>query len=131
MDYPATRNHPLISNVFLEETLKQPIRSFTITRGSKPGDNYSSVMQAIEVHLAENTSKPLHLLIKTFPQHPTRQKALQENNFFFREYQVYTEYLPALAAFQADFTGSENVLRPAMPNFVAGAAIDYQSGLIE
>jgi len=122
-----------ITKPFLEGLLKKEILFFTASTGSNPGDNYTSVLVSLEVHLVHQ-KEPLYLLFKTFPQHPTRQKLLEDTNIFLKEYQVYNEWIPELIKFQTNLlgiggpSGKGEILRPAMPELIAGAAIDYENG---
>lgn len=119
-------NQSPITKAFLEQILKHQVLDFHTSGGSNPGDNFTSVLISIEVTFP-GEKQPLHLLFKTFPNHPTRQKLLEDSNLFLKEHEVYADFLPQLINFQrAAGNGNESeILRPAVPELVAGAAIDY------
>lgn len=115
-----------ITKEFLEGILHRKIAHFKTSEGSNPGDNFTSILISVEVQFADDES-PIHLLYKTFPSHPTRQKLLVDTNVFLKEFLVYDSWIPELIQFQRDI-GLEKILKPAVPEMVAGAAIDYESG---
>lgn len=118
-----------ITKQFLESLLKKPIQDFQVSGGSNPGDNFTSILISIEIRFPDK-NEPIHLLYKTFPNHPTRQKLLEDTNLFQKEYQVYSTWIPELIRFQSKLIGNgpEKILIPAVPQLVAGAAIDYENG---
>lgn len=122
----TTKNESPLTKEFLEKILKRKVASFKCEEGSNPGDNFLSILFSLEIRLVEE-NEPLHLLFKTFPHHPTRQKLLNDTNIFLKEYLVYDVWIPELIKFQKDVVGNPTILRPAVPTLVAGNAIDYSN----
>lgn len=130
-------NDPLISKAFLENALREEgkykdfeILSFKVSMGSKPGDNYMSIIYTIDVDLkVEGVPLKRSLLIKCYPNHPGRQQFANKSNFFFKEMEVYSKWIPELERMQREVVGlgeGERVKLPYAP-FVHGECIDFDS----
>ncbi|CAL8096635.1 unnamed protein product [Orchesella dallaii] len=123
VDLPITSS---ITKEFLEKLLKRKIVDFKVNEGSNPGDNFLAILISLEIHLVDQT-EPLYLLYKTFPQHPIRQKLLEDTNLFLKEFLVYDAWFPEIVQFQNDIIGLDLVMKPAVPPMVSGGAIDYEN----
>jgi len=119
-----------LSSVLGEEN---EIISYKVTRGSKPGDNFMSVLYAIQVHLKSKNNddqinnKTLHLLFKCLPSHPGRQEFNAKSNFFYRELQVYQSFLPELMRFQREDLKLPKLYELSFTTALAGKAVDMTS----
>ncbi|CAG7734310.1 unnamed protein product, partial [Allacma fusca] len=126
-NFESPEGQVVISKEFVEEFLQKKITYLKVSKGSNPGDNFTSILFAIEVKVC-GESEPLHLLLKTYPALQSRQKFLNETNLFLKEIKVYKEFLPDLIEFQRRELGHK-VITPAVPPFVAGKAIDFSKEL--
>jgi len=95
----------VISEVLLKHDPSLVLISFQVEPGTNPGDNYLSLMYAVEV-TAERKSGPetilptgrnlerILIMFKTIPRNPIRQEQIRSARFYFREAQMYTQILP-------------------------------------
>jgi len=116
-----------VTKEFLERTLKRPVVDFTVTEGSKKGDNYLGVMVAVEVTTLtkDGQKKKEHIIIKCYPLHPSRQEFNNSENIFYNELKVYEQWFPALNALKTQFMPNSPAL--PFPPFVGGEAIDFKA----
>jgi hypothetical protein len=117
-----------ITKEFLETTLKSKVKSFTVQPGSNHGDNYTSILHSIEVHLEDNAAaEPLQLLLKVYPNHPARKKFLDDTNLFLKELLVYQKLVPEIQGLVCKEANGNigNELKLSLPPLVAGKAVDY------
>jgi hypothetical protein len=119
-----------IDKAFLSKALGQEydILDFQVTPGSKPGDNFLSLIYTVDVKLlskSNNTTLSRHILVKCYPTHPGRQDYNNNTNLFFKELQVYRIWLPELLRFQTEVVGLDEPLTLPYPPFVHGKAIDF------
>lgn len=76
--------------------------SFKMEPGTSRGDNFLSLMYAVEATVVsksrENSStKIISLMYKTMPRNPIRQEQIQSARLFLRESKMYEIVLPKLA----------------------------------
>ncbi|OXA50876.1 hypothetical protein Fcan01_14444 [Folsomia candida] len=134
-DLPTTNCNDLITNEFLQNALKMEAKggsvseiiSYLATPGSKLGDNYASIIYSVDVNLSDGTKR--HLLIKCYPNHPSRQELTNKMNLFFKECEVYSKWMPALSRMQKEVFGldKEEAVKLPYAKFVYGECIDFQS----
>ncbi|OXA51136.1 uncharacterized protein LOC110853643 [Folsomia candida] len=135
-DLPTTANcNDIITKEFLQNALKMEanggpvpeIISHFATLGTKPGDNYASIIYSVDVDLSDGTKR--HLLIKCYPNHPARQELTNKCNMFFKECEVYSKWIPALKRMQKEVFGldKEDAVKLPYAKFVHGECIDFQS----
>lgn len=111
------------------------IISYSVTPGSKPGDNYMSLLFSVNIVLdvkidnKEGEKCQRHLLIKCFPDNPSRQVFAKNKNIFFKELEIYRKWLPELKKFQQEVVGvdKQQVMGLPFPKFVHGECIDFES----
>ncbi|OXA50941.1 hypothetical protein Fcan01_14477 [Folsomia candida] len=134
-DLPTTNCNDLITQEFLQNALKMEanggsapeIVSYLATPGSKPGDNYASIIYSVDINLSDGTKR--HLLIKCYPNHPSRQELTNKMNLFFKECEVYSKWMPELRRMQKEVFGldKEDAVKLPYAKFVHGECIDFQS----
>lgn len=124
----------IISKEFLQTALqsegKEPvpqITSYTVTPGTQPGDNYASLIYSIQLQLSNGRSR--HLLAKCFPNHPSRQEFAIDTNMFYKEWQVYSSWIPELKRLQTGVLNlsPDQILPLPYAPFIHGQCIDFQS----
>ena len=72
---------------------------FTITMGSKSGDNYCSEVYRSKINYKiDNSIESVSLIVKAMPFKETRGPVLEEMEVFEKEVNMYTETLPKLSA---------------------------------
>lgn len=122
--------YQVITKEFLESVLNLKIASFTIKSGTKPGDNFMSVLYSISVEIESEDLDPQnhHYLIKCYPGDPSQQKYLNKANHFYSELCFYTTLARDLVQFPK--TGDPNTqILLAFPPFHAGKAVNFQQDL--
>jgi hypothetical protein len=94
----------LLTKDFLQKVLNQELRhgrredktgqeivSHKVSFGTKPGDNYTSIIYTIDVELdTKKNSKKRHLFLKCYPSHPQRQLFNNKTNMFWKELEIYS-----------------------------------------
>ncbi|OXA51218.1 uncharacterized protein LOC110853464 [Folsomia candida] len=125
----------LITKEFLQNVLKMEAKggpvaeiiSHYATLGTKPGDNYMSVIYSVDVDLSDGTKR--YLLIKCYPSHPARQEMTNKMNMFFKECEVYSKWMPELRRMQNEVLNldKEEAVKLPYAKFVHGECIDFQS----
>jgi hypothetical protein len=119
-----------IDEVFLAKALGDEfeILEFHATPGSKPGDNYLSLIYTVDVtmrsKITEQTSTR-HLLVKCYPAHPGRQEFNNQTNIFYKELELYRVWLPELVRFQEEVVGMIKPYKIPYPPYVYGKATDF------
>ena len=136
---PVESFNDIITKDFLLNAIKQEtksnsveILSHNVTFGTKPGDNYMSIIYTIDVDFKTDKAevpKRRHLLIKCYPNHPGRQEFTNKSNVFFKELEIYNKWIPELKRFQMEVLGLEpkQALRLPYAKYVHGECIDFQS----
>lgn len=127
---------PSIPRSIVEEIAGAAVLTYLIEDGSKPGDNFMSVIYTItaDVITEEGRSKERrHYLFKCYPRHPARQAYLNKTNMFHNELSFYSIWVKALKEFQTDVLEIplESVLTPAFPPYIGGKAIDFSKRSLE
>jgi len=112
-----------ITQDFLQELLQKKVTNFKVTLGSAPGDNYMSVIHAVEINI-HGKEAPLHILIKCYPSHPARVEFLDTCNIFGKELIVYDTWIPKLMSMQEEI-GNEYKVQLAIPNFLGGNVVNH------
>ncbi|XP_021957427.2 uncharacterized protein LOC110853466 isoform X2 [Folsomia candida] len=126
----------IISKEFLQKALEHEAKngdsvptiiSHSVTLGTKPGDNFMSIIYSVDVELSDG--KKRHLLIKCYPNHPARQEFGNKSNMFFKEYEVYSKWIPELKRMQTEVLGlrKNEIVKLPYAHFVDGDCIDFQS----
>jgi hypothetical protein len=115
-----------ITKGFLEKCLGVAVESFKVSAGSDPGDNFMSVMHCVEV-LVAGEERPRHLILKSYPSHPSRREFLDNINIFSKEVKVYQVFIPAILemAGQVDAATLHKPHELPFPTLVAGKAVDH------
>jgi hypothetical protein len=84
-----------LNKELIESFVSEPIQSFSIKKGSNPGDNVASDILAIEV--TTESDRKLNLVYKSFPENDPLQKAyVREHKIFWIEAAVYTDVAPGV-----------------------------------
>ncbi len=127
---------PSIPRSIVEEIAGGPVLTYLIEDGSKPGDNFMSVIYTItaDVITEEGQNKERrHYLFKCYPRHPARQAYLNKTNMFHNELSFYSIWVTALKEFQTDVLEIplESLLIPAFPPYIGGKAIDFSKNSFE
>lgn len=91
---PEAPGFPLTKE-FLETAFKKEVETFTATLGTNPGDNYMSIIHAVDVTF-KGEKEQSHILIKCYPNHPGRRDFLDQANVFEKELFMYESFLPQL-----------------------------------
>ncbi|ODM99564.1 hypothetical protein Ocin01_07131 [Orchesella cincta] len=97
-----------LTKEFLELAFDREVEKFSTNAGTNPGDNYMSVMHAIEVTF-KGDKKSSHYLIKCYPNHQGRRDYLDEMDVFSKEFFIYQDFLPQLKEL-AEERGAENIV---------------------
>lgn len=114
----------LITKQFLESVLHCEICSYKVESGSKPGDNYMSVLYTIQVKLSP--TKEVFYLLKCYPSEQSKQTNLNRSNHFYNELQFYSTLGKDLVTFQTKLGISKPILLP-IPPFHGGNAVNYKN----
>ncbi|KAH8417166.1 hypothetical protein KR222_005489, partial [Zaprionus bogoriensis] len=81
----------------LKETFKdfKAIKNFRAMPGTKPGENYATVMLRIEleIELKDNTSKSVSYMLKTAHNSAVFEETLGKSNVFDTEREMFTKYV--------------------------------------
>ncbi len=97
---PEEPGFPLTKE-FLEITFGREVDSFEVRVGTNPGDNYLSIMHAVDVVFKEEPQEQ-HYLIKCYPNHPGRRDFLDEINVFEKELFMYDDFLQQIKQLTVD-----------------------------
>jgi len=121
-----------IDRDFLSKCLgdRYEILHFDVALGSKPGDNFLSVIYSASVSLKDVVTEEItvrHFVIKCYPSHPGRQEYNNQTNVFYRELEIYKTWLPQLVKYQTNVLGikEEDTIKPPYPPFITGKATNY------
>lgn len=107
-----------INKEFLEDLFGHGrVSSFTLIAGSNPGDNYMSIMHAVEINFTNGEKS--HILIKCLPNQPTHREFVDESNVFKKEFFVYDFWIPKLQKMQEEIGVNPPVELPFAP-YVGG-----------
>lgn len=91
---------------------------FTAVPGTEIGDNYMSVMYAVDIEAKSrktSETQKIRTMLKTMPRHPMRQQMIVEFQAFVREQKMYDEILPAFLKFQKQHGISDQELFTQYP----------------
>lgn len=115
----------LITKDFLEQQLQLEVESFHVSSGTKPGDNFMSVLYSISVKTGQGDMR--HYMLKCYPSDPSRQQFLNKTNHFYSEVAFYTILVKDLIQFQTDVLSisKDQVIFPNIPEYHAGKAVNY------
>ena len=113
-----------ITPQFLSQKLSKPVEKVNISMGSNHGDNYMCVIYGIEAEFSSGEKR--NLVLKACPTHQARQQMIQLTNIFAKEYFVYDYWFSEFAKLQED-AGKPNAFPLAVPQYIAGAAVDYSA----
>lgn len=72
---------------------------------TKPGDNYMSILYAVQIQLKNKVTgdaEEMNVMFKTIPRDPIRQVMLQESASFIKDINFYHKLIPAFKKFQLD-----------------------------
>jgi len=97
-----------LTKEFLELAFDREVENFSVNVGTNPGDNYMSIMHAIEVTFKGETESK-HYLIKCYPNNQGRRDFLDQTDVFSKEFFIYQEFLPQLKQLAVD-CGAENIV---------------------
>ncbi|OXA49237.1 hypothetical protein Fcan01_15785 [Folsomia candida] len=105
---PCETTSDVFSKGFLQNALKieakggpvPEITSYLTTLGTKPGDNYGSIIYSVDIDLSDGTKR--FFVIKCYPNHPGRQEFGNTSNMFFKECEVYSKWIPELGRMQKE-----------------------------
>jgi hypothetical protein len=119
-----------IDEIFLSKALgdEYEILKFHATPGTKPGDNYMSLIYSVDVTMRSKITEQIstrHLLVKCYPIHPGRQDFNNRKNIFFKELQIYRVLLPELVRFQTEIVGVTKPYNIPYPPYIYGNATDF------
>ena len=106
-----------LNKEFIETLVSEPLLDFSISKGSKVGDNASSEILAIKVTTKSNQT--LNLVYKSFPENPAQKAYAQGNRIFRIETAIYQGIVPAIQKLleKANVTGKDFYVR--VPKFFA------------
>lgn len=78
--------------------------SYSVNPDTKPGDNYMSIMYAVEILLINGNNDPekLDVMLKTMPKNALRVKEINDMTAFVKEVNMYTQVIPEMIKFQED-----------------------------
>ncbi|XP_055309442.1 uncharacterized protein LOC129573174 [Sitodiplosis mosellana] len=89
---------------FLEKCLNQKVLDYTLKSLTKPGDNYGSIMQSVDVEVIGESdteeSEILHLVSKTAVTNPYLIEIFQPAFTFVKETHFYSDIIPAIEIFE-------------------------------
>ncbi|ODM91728.1 hypothetical protein Ocin01_14956 [Orchesella cincta] len=109
------------------------VLSHIVEDGSKPGDNYMSVLYSVSAEVippggSEADKETRHYLLKCYPGHPARQAYLNKSNIFNNELSFYTVWVKELVEFQTRDVGlsKDKVIVPAFPPCVGGKTVNFK-----
>jgi len=121
-----------VDKTFLTKVLgdeRFELLSYDVIPGSKPGDNFLSLIYSIKVELQDKINKSLstrYLLLKCYPNHPSRQEFNNQINIFYKELQMYSTWFPELVRFLKEVLKVDELpYKIPYPPFVYGTAIDF------
>lgn len=127
---------PSIPKSIVEQVSGCQVLTYLIENGSKPGDNWMSVLYTVTAQvLPPGKSEPetRYYLFKCYPQHQGRQVYLNKTNFFHNELCFYSVWTKALVNFQTEVLGipKDSVISPALPPFIGGEAVNFKENFEE
>jgi hypothetical protein len=94
----------VVTQEFLEDVFQEKIFNFSITSGSKTGQNFQSCVYEIDVDFPELSKRRTeHVFLKAFPTTRDEQIRATTCNSFFKELQVYETLLPKFYQFQRQY----------------------------
>jgi len=127
-----TIDHEFIESILDKDT---ELVSYTISPGSKPGDNFMSVIYSIDLETRnkiistkkenKESVETRNWLLKCFPSLPSRQRFNTKSNLFYRELEVYQTWLPELERFQREVLKLKIPVNLPFTYAVAGKATDF------
>lgn len=108
-----------LTKEFLELAFDKQVDTFKTKLGTNPGDNYLSIIHAVQVTF-KGEGNPSHYLIKCYPNHPGRRDFLDETDIFAKELFLYEDLLQQLKELVKE-NGAENVAMFATAPFFGGS----------
>ncbi|ODM99563.1 hypothetical protein Ocin01_07130 [Orchesella cincta] len=114
-----------LTKEFLDMALDREVEKFKTDVGTNPGDNYMSIMHAIEVTF-KGEKEPNHYLIKCYPNNQGRRDFLDQTDVFSKELFMYQEFLPQLKTLAAE-CGAENIVDLSVAPVHAGNIVGKPS----
>ncbi|CAL8110275.1 unnamed protein product [Orchesella dallaii] len=118
-----------LTKEFLEKALDKEVEKFSTNIGTNPGDNYMSIMHAIEVTF-KGEKKSHHCLIKCYPNHPGRREFLDQIDVFNKEFFMYQDFLPQLKQLAVD-SGAEKIVDLSVAPIQGGNIVGQTSKFTE
>ncbi|KAK3915344.1 LOW QUALITY PROTEIN: putative oxidoreductase dhs-27 [Frankliniella fusca] len=118
---PVAHLQRLLEEVVEEKGIKKP--RYTVSAGSKNGDNYIGLLYRVEVREGDAAEPVLRLIIKAMPLSLRRRQDAELVKFFDNEFSMYRDVLPALGRFAAAAAAGVDggVVDAARPGFAADA----------
>lgn len=117
---PEAAGFPL-TREFLELAFDKKVDTFEAKLGTNPGDNYMSVIHAVEVFF-HGEKEPNNYLIKCYPTHQGRRDFLDQIDIFSRELFMYEDFLVQLKQLVTD-RGAEKVAGLSVAPFHGGNVV--------
>ncbi|CAL8110273.1 unnamed protein product [Orchesella dallaii] len=105
---PPEENGFPLTKEFLELAFDREVSTFRTEVGTNPGDNYLSIMHAVEV-IFKGEKESQHYLVKCYPNHPERREFIDQTDVFSKEFFMYEEFLPQLKQLAVE-RGAENIV---------------------
>jgi len=113
-----------LTKKFLELAFDREVEKFSVNVGTNPGDNYKSIMHAIELTF-KGEKESYHYLIKCYPNNQGRRDFLDQTDIFSKELFMYQEFLPQLKQLAVD-CGAENIVDLSLAPFHGGNVAGIQ-----
>ncbi|XP_052132910.1 uncharacterized protein LOC113208855 [Frankliniella occidentalis] len=104
---PTEHLQRILEEVTEKKGIKKP--RYTVSAGSKPGDNYLGLLYRIEVREGEAAEPALRLIIKGMPRSERRREETRIVIFFDNECNMYHTVLPGLNRFVTGAIGVDEV----------------------
>lgn len=134
---PPPEEPPKLEEIVTEDVLREIINgyksesrlvSWQAQPGSKIGDNYMSIMYALQLELEDKngTGETLDVMLKTIPRNVFRQDMINDMKAFQKESLIYKDVLPIFVQVQQEHEIRDEDLFRAWPKCYA-AHVDGQT----
>ncbi|CAG7732956.1 unnamed protein product [Allacma fusca] len=113
----------LLNKKFLTELIGEPVGEYSVSTGSKQGDNVAGSLLAVNIRTLKR--EILHIVIKTPPyDNPGSYRYVKTHRVFDLENRFYGFLVPELKALYKSRGGSEAELNLSVPRYFGGNS-DY------
>ncbi|KAE8751674.1 EcKinase 2 [Frankliniella occidentalis] len=124
---PTEHLQRILQEVTEKKGIKEP--RYTVSVGSKPGDNYLGLLYRVEVREGEAAEPTLRLIAKLMPRSERRRRETRMVVFFDNECNVYHTVLPGLNRFVGEVRGADVDARDSSFPYTAPLHHAHQGGV--